>query len=48
VAPTYGIQGMKYAMDLKGFFGGPARLPLLPLNAQQKTEIEALFANISG
>jgi 4-hydroxy-2-oxoglutarate aldolase len=45
VAPRYGIQGLKYAMDLKGFYGGPARLPLLPLDAQQKAEIELLFRN---
>ena len=44
VAPRYGIQGLKYAMDLKGFYGGPARLPLLPLDGQQKSEIEGLFA----
>jgi dihydrodipicolinate synthase/N-acetylneuraminate lyase len=46
VAPKYGIQGLKYAMDLKGFYGGPARLPLLPLDSTQKTEIELLFRDI--
>jgi len=46
VAPRYGIQGLKYAMDLKGYYGGPARLPLLPLDAQQKAEIEMLFGNL--
>ena len=46
VAPKYGIQGLKYAMDLKGFCGGPARLPLLPLDERQKAEIEPLFRNI--
>jgi 4-hydroxy-2-oxoglutarate aldolase len=45
VAPRYGIQGLKYGMDLKGYFGGPARMPLLPLDAQQKSEIEQLFAS---
>lgn len=48
VAPKYGIQGLKYAMDLKGFIGGPARLPLLPLDAQQKAEIELLFRNVES
>ncbi len=47
VAPRYGIQGLKYAMDLKGFYGGPARLPLLPLDAGQKAEIAALFGDPS-
>jgi 4-hydroxy-2-oxoglutarate aldolase len=43
VAPRYGIQGLKYAMELKGLYGGPARPPLLPLNEEQKAEIELLF-----
>jgi 4-hydroxy-2-oxoglutarate aldolase len=46
VAPRYGVQGLKYGMDRKGYFGGPARLPLLPLDAQQKAEIEVLFRGI--
>jgi 4-hydroxy-2-oxoglutarate aldolase len=44
--PKYGIQGLKYAMDLKGLTGGLARLPLLPLDERQKEEIEELFAGI--
>jgi 4-hydroxy-2-oxoglutarate aldolase len=48
VAPRYGIQGLKYAMDLKGLLGGPARLPLLPLDAQQKAEIESLFCDVGN
>ncbi len=43
VAPRYGIQGLKYAMDLNGLAGGPVRPPLLPLDDAQKTEIAALF-----
>jgi 4-hydroxy-2-oxoglutarate aldolase len=46
VAPKYGIQGLKYAMELKGFYGGPCRLPLLPIEAPQKTEIESLMLGI--
>jgi 4-hydroxy-2-oxoglutarate aldolase len=46
VAPKYGIQGLKYAMDLKGLYGGPSRLPLLPLADAQKAEIELLFAGL--
>jgi 4-hydroxy-2-oxoglutarate aldolase len=37
---------VKYAMDFNGYFGGPSRLPLLPLNAEQKNEVERLLANI--
>jgi 4-hydroxy-2-oxoglutarate aldolase len=43
VAPKFGIQGLKYAMDLMGIYGGPPRPPLLPVSAQEKCEIEAVF-----
>ena len=33
-------------MDLNGYFGGPVRLPLLPLTADLKTEVEQLLADI--
>jgi 4-hydroxy-2-oxoglutarate aldolase len=46
VGARYGIQGLKYAMDLKGYFGGESRPPLLPLDAQQKMEIELMFRNV--
>jgi dihydrodipicolinate synthase/N-acetylneuraminate lyase len=41
-----GISGVKYACDFNGYYGGQARLPLLPISAEQKTEIESLLANI--
>jgi dihydrodipicolinate synthase/N-acetylneuraminate lyase len=41
-----GVPGAKYAMDLNGYYGGPARLPFLPLSGEQKAEIEKLMANI--
>ena len=40
------IPGVKYAMDFNGIYGGPPRLPLLPLTADKKAEIEQLLANI--
>ena len=40
------IPGVKYAMDYNGFFGGSPRLPLLPLTADKKAEIEQLLENI--
>ena len=43
VAPRFGIQGLKYAMDLMGLYGGPVRPPLLPVSAQEKCTIEAMF-----
>ncbi len=41
VVSEMGIPAIKHAMDLNGYFGGTPRLPLLPLTAAQKAEIEA-------
>jgi 4-hydroxy-2-oxoglutarate aldolase len=41
-----GISATKHAMDLNGYFGGPVRLPLLPLTAAVKAEVEGLMADI--
>jgi len=40
------IPGVKYAMDFNGYFGGSVRLPLLPLTADGKAEIEKLMESI--
>ncbi len=40
------IPGVKYAMDYNGMFGGSPRLPLLPLTADKKAEVELLLQNI--
>jgi dihydrodipicolinate synthase/N-acetylneuraminate lyase len=44
VVSQMGIPAVKYAMDLNGYYGGPPRLPLLPLTAAQKTEVEEKMA----
>jgi dihydrodipicolinate synthase/N-acetylneuraminate lyase len=41
-----GVPGFKYGMDFNGYYGGPARLPFLPLTANLKSEIEQLQADI--
>jgi len=46
VVGELGIPGIKYAMDLNGYFGGPARLPLLPITAEVKAEIERLMSDL--
>jgi 4-hydroxy-2-oxoglutarate aldolase len=46
VVGEFGIPGVKHAMDCNGYFGGPVRLPLLPLTADLKTEVEQLMADI--
>ena len=39
-----GISGVKYAMDCRKYYGGPARRPLLPLGEVQKREVESILA----
>ena len=46
VAGELGVPGVKYAMDLNGYYGGTSRLPFLPLTGEQKAEIGKLMANI--
>ena len=41
-----GVPGFKHGMDLNGYYGGPSRLPLLPLTADVKVEIERLLADV--
>jgi len=48
VTTKYGVPGLKYAMDLNGYYGGPPRLPLTAIGPQAKKEIEAAFAEIKG
>ncbi len=46
IVGSLGISGVKYACDFNGYYGGRARAPLLPMDAKQRAEIEALLANI--
>jgi len=46
IAAELSIPGVKYAMELNGYYGGNARLPMLPLTAETKREIEPLMENI--
>jgi 4-hydroxy-2-oxoglutarate aldolase len=48
VAGELGVPGVKYAMDLNGYYGGPSRLPFLPLSGEQKSAIEKLMAGIKS
>ena len=43
VTLTYGISGLKAAMDMLDYFGGDPRLPLLPATEQERTEIRQLL-----
>ncbi|MDQ2948519.1 MAG: dihydrodipicolinate synthase family protein, partial [Acidobacteriota bacterium] len=48
VTTKYGVPGLKYAMDLAGYYGGPPRLPLKPLCPTEKREIEDAFQDLRG
>jgi 4-hydroxy-2-oxoglutarate aldolase len=48
VTTKYGIPGLKFAMDLNGYYGGPPRLPLCVPPPEAKREIEEAFANLKG
>jgi 4-hydroxy-2-oxoglutarate aldolase len=48
VTDVYGAPGLKYAMDLNGYYGGPARLPFSPLSAEGKQAIEEAFRDLKG
>ena len=41
-----GIAGLKYAMDLRGYFGGVPRLPLLPLSEEKKQQVRKLVTEL--
>jgi 4-hydroxy-2-oxoglutarate aldolase len=46
VTAKFGVAGLKHAMDLNGYYGGPCRLPLLPITREAKHEIAAAFENL--
>jgi dihydrodipicolinate synthase/N-acetylneuraminate lyase len=46
MAAKFGVPGVKYAMDLNGYYGGNCRMPLLPLTSDDKTQIESLMQEI--
>ena len=48
IASEMGIAAVKYACDLNGYYGGKPRLPLLPLTATQRNEVERLMAEIKS
>ncbi len=46
VVGELGIPGVKHAMDFNGYFGGPSRLPFLPLTGEVKADVERLLVDI--
>jgi len=48
VTDLYGVPGLKHAMDLNGYYGGPPRLPYSPISASAREEIEQAFRDLKG
>lgn len=48
IVSELGIAGVKYAADVNGFYGGNPRLPLLPLTAAQRGEVEKQIAEVKS
>jgi 4-hydroxy-2-oxoglutarate aldolase len=48
VTTKYGVPGLKHAMDLNGYYGGPPRLPLVVPTPEARQEIEAAFQEIKS
>ena len=42
----YGVAGVKYAMDVRGYYGGEPRLPLLPMTDEQKAQQRDVLKHI--
>lgn len=45
VTATYGIAGLKYALDRCGYFGGQPRSPLQPLNDRDRQAVDRILAD---
>ena len=48
VTTRFGIAGLKFALELRGYAGGPARPPLLPLDAAARAEITRIFRSLES
>jgi 4-hydroxy-2-oxoglutarate aldolase len=46
IGARFGIQGVKYAMDRKGLYGGSTRVPLMPLNADQRADLDVMLRDV--
>ncbi len=46
ITKYHGVPGAKHALDLRGFYGGPCRLPLLPLGDTAKLKIQTILEKL--
>jgi 4-hydroxy-2-oxoglutarate aldolase len=45
VTATYGVPGLKTALDMLGYFGGDPRPPLLPASEKERSDIQSILKN---
>jgi 4-hydroxy-2-oxoglutarate aldolase len=43
ITSRFGVSGLKAALDMVGFYGGPPRLPLLPLDDVRRQELQDIL-----
>jgi len=48
ITECYGVPGLKHAMDLNAYYGGPPRLPLVVPSAAARLEIEEAFHELKN
>ena len=48
VTGKFGIPGLKHAMDLNGYYGGPPRLPMCVPTPEARKDIEEAFKDLKG
>ena len=48
ITDLYGVAGLKHAMDLNGYYGGPPRLPFVPVSPEARREVEDAFRDLRG
>src|SRR5258708_12969740 len=48
VTTKYGVPGLKLAMELNGYYGGPPRLPLTVIGPQARLETQPAFNRLKG
>ncbi|HVP47815.1 MAG TPA: dihydrodipicolinate synthase family protein [Bryobacteraceae bacterium] len=48
ISECCGVPGLKHAMDLNAYYGGPPRLPLIVPSVEARKEIEEAFHDLKG
>lgn len=48
ITARHGVSGLKYTLDQLGYYGGPARKPLLPLSPAARAEIDRLLGDLAA